>query len=157
MANPSIMPPEQQAEPPRESRVSAVHSSPANGAHADLAPPSISPAGPRKLIRPTLSEPGTRRYSRRDEPALLTHQSLTDHAIAAAGHDSSHAEVFYFQKQIQTQTLMCFILDDGEKIEGYIEWFDRNAIKIRNNSRVLIYKSNIKYLYKAGDRVRRER
>ena len=46
---------------------------------------------------------------------------------------------------------MCFVLDDGEKIEGYIEWFDRNAIKIRNSTRILIYKSSIKYLYKAGE------
>jgi sRNA-binding regulator protein Hfq len=95
-----------------------------------------------------------RSYSRRGEPALLTHQALADHALAAAGHDSSHAEAFYFQKQVQTQTLMCFVLDDGEKIEGYIEWYDRNVIKIRHSGRILIYKSSIKYLYKSGENVR---
>ena len=46
---------------------------------------------------------------------------------------------------------MCFVLDDGEKIEGVIEWYDRNAIKVRHSSRTLIYKSSIKYIYKAGE------
>jgi len=92
-----------------------------------------------------------RRTNRRGESPLLAHQALAEHALAAAGHDSSHAEAFYFQKQVQTQTPMCFVLDDGEKLEGIIEWYDRNAIKIRHASRTLIYKSSIKYLYKAGE------
>ena len=29
---------------------------------------------------------------------------------------------------------MVFVLDDGEKIEGCIEWYDRNAIKVRCTS-----------------------
>ncbi|QNI34923.1 RNA chaperone Hfq [Alloacidobacterium dinghuense] len=66
-------------------------------------------------------------------------------------HESTHAEAFYFQKQAQTQTQMVFILEDGERIEGYIEWYDRNAIKVRNHTRTLIYKSSIKYLYKANE------
>ncbi len=84
----------------------------------------------------------------------MAHQALADHALAVAGHDSSHAEAFYFQKQVQAQTLMCFILSDGGKVEGIIEWYDRNSIKIRNTSRTLIFKSCIKYLYKAGENSR---
>jgi hypothetical protein len=38
-----------------------------------------------------------------------------------------------------------------EKIEGCIEWYDRNALKIRGRQKILIYKSAIKYLYKLGD------
>lgn len=71
-----------------------------------------------------------------------------------AGHDdhsATNAEAFYFQKQVQTQTLMVFVLEDGEQVEGYIEWYDRDAIKVRNGPRTLIYKSAIKYLYKAGE------
>jgi len=67
------------------------------------------------------------------------------------GHESTHAEAFYFQKQAQTQTPMIFILEDGERIEGCIEWYDRNVIKVKNHTRTLIYKSSIKYLYKATD------
>jgi sRNA-binding regulator protein Hfq len=65
--------------------------------------------------------------------------------------EASNAEAFYFQKQMQTQTLMVFVLEDGEHIEGYIEWYDRNTIKVRNGRRTLIYKAAIKYLYKAGE------
>jgi hypothetical protein len=80
----------------------------------------------------------------------------------AAAHESSSAEAFYFQKQIQTQTPMVFVLEDGARLEGCIEWYDRDVIKVRCSSsshfhpsdhvtRVLIYKSGIKYLFKAGE------
>lgn len=62
-----------------------------------------------------------------------------------------HAELFYLQKQIQSQTPMVVVLEDGEHIEGCIEWYDRNTIKVRGRGKVLIYKSSIKYMYKLGD------
>ena len=68
-----------------------------------------------------------------------------------AAQESSHAEAFYFQKQVQSQTLMVFVLESGEVIEGQIEWYDRDVIKVKNGTRTLIYKSGIKYLYKAGE------
>lgn len=66
-------------------------------------------------------------------------------------HSNRQAELFYLQKQIQLQTQMIFILESGERIQGVIEWYDRHSIKVRGKSRVLIYKSAIKYLYKAGE------
>src|SRR5579863_3658208 len=47
---------------------------------------------------------------------------LTNHL---SGDDSGHrqAELFYLQKQIQTQTPMVIVLADGEHIEGCIEWY----------------------------------
>ena len=106
-------------------------------------------AGPRKLVRPTLPPRAFRdaNHALRESP-LLTHQSVMPPASA---DEASHAEAFYFQKQMQMQTLMAFVLEDGEVIEGYIEWYDRYAIKVRNGSRTLIYKSSIKYLYKVGE------
>jgi sRNA-binding regulator protein Hfq len=106
--------------------------------------------GPRKLVRPKLPAGVLRERSfvSRSESPILTHQR------AAPSHDShcsSHAEAFYFQKQVQTQTLMVFVLEDGEQVRGYIEWYDSDVIKVRNGSRTMIYKSAIKYLYKAGD------
>ncbi|HUB17632.1 MAG TPA: hypothetical protein VL990_03295 [Acidobacteriaceae bacterium] len=94
---------------------------------------------------------------------LLVAASSAPRSISAS--ENSHAEAFYLQKQVQTQTAMVVVLDDGEKIEGCIEWYDRNVIKLRATSsslsrsgarpesgvRVLIYKSSIKYLYKAGE------
>ncbi len=106
--------------------------------------------GPRKLVRPTLPPRAIRDRSlspRGESPLLAHHEAMT----ISPADESSHAEAFYFQKQIQTQTLMAFVLEDGERIEGYIEWYDRNAIKVRNGSRTLIYKSSIKYLHKVGE------
>jgi len=62
-----------------------------------------------------------------------------------------HAELFYLQKQIQSQTPMVVVLEDGEIIEGCIEWYDRNSIKVRGRAKTLIYKSAIKYMYKLGE------
>jgi len=61
------------------------------------------------------------------------------------------AELFYLQKQIQSQTPMVIVLEDGEKIEGCIEWYDRQTLKVRGRAKTLIYKSAIKYMYKVGD------
>lgn len=113
----------------------------------------VSPGGPRRLVRPEL--PSNILTPRK----VIGHTSLGSGALRAGGIEqlplpqkTSHAETFYLQKQAQAQTLMVFVLDDGEHIEGYIEWYDRNAIKVRHGSRRnLIYKSCIKYLYKAGE------
>lgn len=61
------------------------------------------------------------------------------------------AELFYLQKQIQSQTPMVVVLEDGEQVEGCIEWYDRYTIKVRGRSKTLIYKSAIKYMYKLGE------
>jgi len=114
--------------------------------------PSISPAGPRKLVRPRLPA-GTlpKRYSARASP--ISSLQFAHKAGSAERHgQDSHAEAFYFQKQIQSQTLMIFVLEDGEQIEGHIEWYDREAIKVRHGGlRTLVYKSSIKYLFKAAE------
>jgi len=62
-----------------------------------------------------------------------------------------HAELFYLQKQIQSQTPMVIVLEDGERVEGCIEWYDRNSLKVRGRHKTLVYKTAIKYMYKLGD------
>ena len=62
-----------------------------------------------------------------------------------------HAELFYLQKQIQSQTPMVIVLEDGERVEGCIEWYDRNVLKVRGKLKMLVYKSAIKYMYKLGE------
>jgi sRNA-binding regulator protein Hfq len=115
--------------------------------------PSISPAGPRKLIRPRLPE-GSGRYTAKSVAPVFTNQTKWNQP-AAEHRESSHAEAFYFQKQIQSRTTMVFLLEDGERVEGTIEWYDRNAIKVRRGKvRTLIYKAGIKYLYKAEEHSR---
>ena len=109
-------------------------------------------AGQRKLIRPVLPENAAAHHDarRRSIRSMLGRRNVPPSNLNS--QDASHAESFYFQKQIQTQTPMVFVLESGEQIEGVIEWYDRNCIKVRNSGRVLIYKSSIKYLYKASER-----
>jgi sRNA-binding regulator protein Hfq len=61
------------------------------------------------------------------------------------------AELFYLQKQIYAQTPMVIVLEDGARLEGCIEWYDRQALKVRGRTKTLIYKSAIKYMYKLGE------
>jgi sRNA-binding regulator protein Hfq len=115
--------------------------------------PSVSPAGPRKLIRPRLPE-GVAAVRYPTRVAAISSRP-TNHYRYDPAAESSHAEAFYLQKQIHSKTLMTFVLDDGEQISGTIEWYDRNAIKIRQGGvRTLIYKPSIKYLYKSADNSR---
>jgi sRNA-binding regulator protein Hfq len=110
----------------------------------------------RKLIRPTLNHraelrsetPGEQRRERSAPPA----------AAPPAGKklpppEQTHAENFYYQKQMQAKTPMVIVLQDGEEIHGIIEWYDRNCIKLirSGSSNVLIYKPAIKYMYKESE------
>ena len=105
-------------------------------------------SGTRKLIRPSLAI-----TDRRRDPAHST--DPLSHAMAPEPHAapvSSHAEAFYFQKQVQQQTELTIVLEDGEQLHGVIEWYDRCAIKLRSGRhRILVYKSSIKYLFKTSD------
>jgi|SRR5579872_2724633 len=105
----------------------------------------------RKLIRPTLTRPEGQRSSERGErPARMTNSSSRRPAPVT---EQTHAENFYYQKQMQAKTLLTVVLSDGEEVTGYIEWYDRTCFKLtrQNNTNVLIYKMNVKYLYKTSE------
>jgi len=42
------------------------------------------------------------------------------------------------------------VLLDGEELHGWIEWYDRDCIKVHrlNEPNLLVYKHAIKYIYK---------
>lgn len=86
--------------------------------------------------------------NRRSAPAPLPFRSMT---VPSEEPPHRDAELFYLQKQIQSQTPMVIVLEDGEIVEGCIEWYDRNSLKVRGRSKTLIFKSGIKYMYKVGD------
>jgi hypothetical protein len=67
----------------------------------------------------------------------------------------TNAELFYYKKQIDAHTPMVIVLLDGEEIEGTIEWYDRGALKVNRKSapNLLLLKRNIKYMFKADERV----
>lgn len=68
--------------------------------------------------------------------------------------NETNAEVFYYKKQINSRTVMVIVLQDGEEVEGTIEWYDREALKVNRTDapNVLVLKHNIKYMFKAEDR-----
>ena len=100
------------------------------------------PAGTRQLSPTQLR---TRKSSPSALPVRFPAQAPADDA------PYRNAELFYLQKQIQSQTPMVIVLEDGEHIEGCIEWYDRCSLKVRARQKILVYKSAIKYMYKLGD------
>jgi sRNA-binding regulator protein Hfq len=80
-------------------------------------------------------------------------------AAAATGRKKipqaeTNAEIFYYKKQMDGHTQMVIVLRDGEEVEGTIEWYDRNALKVNRKGapNIMILKHNIKYMYKADER-----
>jgi host factor-I protein len=94
----------------------------------------------RKLIRPNLSE--IKDKMSRDSSKKKVHPP-----------SETHAENYYYLKQMNKKTHMGVVFNDGETIEGYIEWYDKNCIKLNrdNAPNLLIYKNSIKYLYKLNE------
>jgi sRNA-binding regulator protein Hfq len=104
----------------------------------------VDPAN-RRLIRPSFNEIKEQRTPPRKEGA------------AGAGGpkkmtppEQTNAENFYYLKQMQTKTPMTIVLKDGETLKGVIEWYDKTCLKVNREGEpnLLIYKSNIKYMYK---------
>ncbi len=112
----------------------------------------------RKLIRPSLSrEPG--RSAAGVENTAIERRERAERNGAVGGMkktpppEQTHAENFYYQKQMQSKTPMVIVLQDGEQIHGVIEWYDKSCIKVTRGtqSNLLIYKPSIKYMYKEAE------
>jgi host factor-I protein len=112
----------------------------------------------RKLIRPTLTRaeqahndhghnhaPAERRDRDRDRSAAPARKT--------APSEQTNAENFYYLKQMQSKTPMVVVLRDGEEVHGYIEWYDKNCIKLNRagSANLMIYKPAIKYMFKEGE------
>ena len=117
----------------------------------------------RRLIRPSLTEvkekithkrqqqrqPQSRQQQRPAQQQPQQKRSLPP--------DQTHAENFYYLKQMQNRTPMVLVFKDGEEIHGYIEWYDRTCLKLNREgeANLLIYKDSIKYLFKESEREER--
>lgn len=108
----------------------------------------------RKLIRPNLAEIKERfsqpRSAGASETARESHGNGGHPRRRPAPPELTNAEAFYYLKQMNTQTPMVVILDDGEELRGHIEWYDRGCIKVHRPDapNLLVFKHTIKYLYK---------
>jgi len=92
----------------------------------------------RKLIRPSMTEmmdrfPARSAVRRKQVPA-----------------EQTNAESFYYLKQMQSRTAMVVVLNDGSELNGWIEWYDKNCIKLNRNDapNLLLFKHSIKFMFK---------
>jgi hypothetical protein len=123
----------------------------------------------RKLIRTTLADVKARREQNQHRDRANGHSGPSGMIPQRPGQPPSssiqvrkrqppptetHAEIYYYKKQIDAHTTMVLVLEDGEEIEGTIEWYDRGALKINRRSapNLLVLKRHIKYIYKAEER-----
>ncbi len=107
----------------------------------------------RKLIRPALNR-NDHNHSHNQAP--MERRERPDRPSGGKKlppPETTHAENFYYQKQMQGKTSMVIVLRDGEEIHGVIEWYDRNCLKVNRTSQpnIVVYKPAIKYMYKEGE------
>ncbi|MGA3126020.1 MAG: hypothetical protein ABSD13_04845 [Candidatus Korobacteraceae bacterium] len=114
--------------------------------------------GNRKLIRPSLNREQARvtdvAVDRRDRLVRQPERTIVGTTKKPAPVEQTHAENFYYQKQMQSKTPMVVVTREGEELRGIIEWYDKNCIKLNRasgESNLLIYKSSIRYMFKEGE------
>ncbi len=130
-----------------------------NGSTAVGRAPETESFTARKLIRPALTRNDN---VRPPEPPTERREPRVGGPGAGPGKktpppEQTHAENFYYQKQMQARTPMVVVLKDGEEVHGIIEWYDRSCIKLNRSGapNVLLYKSSIKYMFKEAEDVRK--
>ena len=91
----------------------------------------------RRLIRPEIAD------KRGTEPRAVTRRKQSP-------PEQTNAEEFYYLKQMAARTPMVVVLTNGEELRGWIEWYDKGALKLNRNAgpNLLIPKHNIRYLFK---------
>ena len=109
----------------------------------------------RKLIRPSLNRNDHNHgHAHNHAPAERRDRDRSPApAKKTAPSEQTNAENFYYQKQMQTKTPMVVVLRDGEEVHGYIEWYDKQCIKLNRTgaANLMIYKPAIKYMFKEGE------
>jgi sRNA-binding regulator protein Hfq len=92
----------------------------------------------RKLIRPSMTEMMDR---------FPTRTSGRRKQVPA---EQTNAENFYYLKQMQNHTTMVVVLNDGTELTGWIEWYDKNCIKLNRADapNLLLFKRSIKFMFK---------
>ncbi len=98
----------------------------------------------RKLIRPDVGD------ARRTEAPRGVRRKTSP-------PEQTNAEEFYYLKQMQARTPLVLRLVNGDELRGWIEWYDKSAIKFHRHDEpnLLIPKSSILYLFKEEELRRR--
>lgn len=105
----------------------------------------------RKLYRPptNLNPLKKPKEEKRDETNKET-QNPAPQKHKQPPPEQTHAENYYYNKQINHKTDVIVVLIDGEEIRGKIEWYDKNCIKVHtpHEQNYMIFKHAIKYITK---------
>ncbi len=116
----------------------------------------------RKLIRPALRDykERDRRREVQEGKSSSARDAYGDSVPSSSGTvgprrkqappEQTNAENFYYLKQMGAKTPVIVALNDGEELHGWIEWYDKDCIKVHcfNEMNMLVYKHSIKYIYK---------
>jgi host factor-I protein len=91
----------------------------------------------RKLIRPDMNE------LKKELPSRSVRRKQSP-------PEQTNAEEFYYLKQMAGKTPMVVIMNDGEELRGWVEWYDKGALKLNRHAgpNLLIQKHFIKYMFK---------
>lgn len=118
----------------------------------------------RKLIRPSIKDVKDSTGQSQDIPpqgvsSPSQNQPLVTTRRKQIPAEQTNAESFYYLKQMQTKTPMVIILQDGEQVRGYIEWYDRHCLKVNRHKEpnLMLMKQCVKYMYKQEDEVKTHR
>jgi host factor-I protein len=95
----------------------------------------------RKLIKPDLNE--IKKFQKKEQKKKPPPPYKT------------HAENYYYVKQMNNRTPMIVQLITGEALKGRIEWYDERCIKLKDDTEenYIVFKHVIKYMYKNPDAV----
>lgn len=98
--------------------------------------------GNRKLIRPDVRKEPSRTVRRKQSPP-----------------EQTNAEEFYYLKQMAARTPMVVVLTGGEELRGWIEWYDKNSLKLnrQREPNLMIFKRDIRYMFKEEELKRQKR
>ena len=93
---------------------------------------------------------GDARAKRRRSPFSLVEKK--------APPEKTFAEEFYYKKQMDAKTPMVIRTIDNDEYRGWIEWYDKDCIKLNRNGapNLLLRKASIKYMYKEEEETEEE-
>jgi len=93
----------------------------------------------RKLIKPDLTE--VKKAFKKDIKKKIPPPYRT------------HAESYYYVKQMNNKTMLVIELLDKTSVKGTIEWYDDKCLKIKKDdgSNIILFKHFIKFIHKAPE------
>jgi host factor-I protein len=100
----------------------------------------------RRMFRPSFADA-------KEPPAPRPQQHSNNGPVPSkkpAPPELTHAENFYWVKQMQSRTPMTVTMESGETLHGIIEWYDRDCIKLTREGapNLMIFKRHIRYVHK---------